>query len=181
MRRLFLLLLVSVGVAAFTPVSIAEGVLGVVNREVITISQVRDLMESKEKEARATLQGAELANKLKELETAAVATLVERTLVLQDAATKDVTVPESAIDERVQSIIDTEFGGDRSRFLKSIAGRGFTLEKFRQAQREDLIVEKMRTKIASGTSTPEEARQREEDWLRTLRQKAYIKIFFTNY
>lgn len=180
MRRLLILLL-SFGMIAVLSRALAQEVLdgavaGVVNNEVVTFSQVRELIEPKEKQARETLKGQELVDKIKELRAAAVSDLIDRALILQSAKAQDVVIPETAIDERIQSIIDTQFGGDRASFLKSITARGYTLTKFRELQRDDLTVERMRTAETSNARTAEEAKQREEKWLHGLHQRAYIKI-----
>ncbi|MEZ0258137.1 MAG: SurA N-terminal domain-containing protein [Chthoniobacter sp.] len=154
-----------------------EGVAGVVNKEVITHSQVRELVGPKEKEARETLKGMDLVNKMKELRTAAIAELVDRTLILQEVQAEHLLIPESTIDERLQSIINKQFGGDEPRFLRSLATRGYSLEKFREFLRDELAVETVRAAATSGASTPEEAKQLEEKWLRGLHDKAYIKIY----
>lgn len=154
-----------------------EGVAGIVNTDVITHWEVRELAGPKIEEARETLRGAELVNKVKELRAAAAAVIVDRLLILQAAAAQKLVIPESAVDERIQSVIDRQFGGDEPRFYKYLSARGYTLDRFRQRQRDDLAVEKMRTAETSQASTPEEAKQVEEKWLQGLRQRAYIKLY----
>jgi peptidyl-prolyl cis-trans isomerase SurA len=156
---------------------VLDGIAATVNKEVVTFSQVREITNPKEKKARENLKGMELVTKIKQMRTAAVSELVDRSLVLQEAKAQSLTIPESAIDKRIQSIIDTQFGGNRASFLKSITARGYTLASFRELQRDNLTVEKMRETATIGTRTPEEAKQREQKWLQALRQKAYIKFF----
>jgi peptidyl-prolyl cis-trans isomerase SurA len=180
MRRLLLsLLCLGIG-AALCPVraqEVLDGIAATVNRQVVTFSQVRQITGPKEKQARETLRGMELVLKIKEMRTAAVSELVDRSLILQDAKAQSVTIPESAIDKRIQSIIESKFGGNRASFLKSITARGYTLAAFRDLQRDNIAVEKMREAATIGARTPAEAKQREQKWLQALRQKAYIKLF----
>jgi len=180
MRRLLLLLLCLEMGAALCPAhaqEVLDGIAATVNKEVVTFSQVRDITGPKEKQARETLRGTELVMKIKEMRTAAVSELVDRTLILQEAKAQSLSIPESTIDKRIQSIIDTKFGGNRASFLKSITARGYTLATFRDLQRDNIAVEKMREAATIGARTPEEAKQREQKWLQALRQKAFIKLF----
>src|SRR4051812_47631115 len=80
-----LLLLVGFGGAARAQ-EVLDGVAAVVGNEVITFSQVRDLVGPKEKQARDTLKGEALMEKIKEIRLAAVNELINRQLILQEFA-----------------------------------------------------------------------------------------------
>jgi peptidyl-prolyl cis-trans isomerase SurA len=122
-------------------------------KDVVTFSEVRELTGPKEKQAHDTLRGTELVEKIKAIRTAAINDLVDRALILQDFKSKGFTIPDYFIDERVQSIIKDEFGGDRAAFLRTLAAQGYTLEKFRQFQRDMIIVSEMRKQAVKGVIT----------------------------
>ncbi|HSI13904.1 MAG TPA: peptidyl-prolyl cis-trans isomerase [Chthoniobacter sp.] len=127
-------------------------------KEVVTFSQVRELVGPKEKQARETLKGTELVEKIKDIRMAAINDLIDRTLILQDFKTKGFTIPEYFIDERVQTIIKDEFGGDRQAFLRTLAAQGYTLEKFRDFQKDMIIVQEMRKQAVKGVATVPDAK-----------------------
>src|SRR5579871_5088127 len=92
MRRLLLLSLFCLGITPFSSQlygqDVLEGVAGVVGshgqRDLVTPSEVRELVEPQEKAARGTLKGQELVEKIKELRSAAINEIVDRLLILQD-------------------------------------------------------------------------------------------------
>jgi parvulin-like peptidyl-prolyl isomerase len=151
------LLLTVAGVALFlTPVvaqEVLDGIAAVVNSDVVTFSQVRELVGPKEKQARETLKGEALVEKIKEIRLAAINDLIDRSLILQDFKTKGFTIPGYLIDERVQEIVRDSFGGDRQAFLRTLSAQNFTLEKFREFQRDSVIVQEMRRQAVKGATT----------------------------
>ena len=69
LRVLSLYALASILVAASTPAAppeVLDGVAAVVNGDVITFSQVRELVSAREKALRSTYSGTQLAEKIKE-------------------------------------------------------------------------------------------------------------------
>jgi parvulin-like peptidyl-prolyl isomerase len=140
---------------------VLNGIAAVVNSEVITFGEVRELVGPKEKAARDTLKGAELVEKIKEIRLSAINDLIDRSLIIQEFKTKGYTIPEYLIDERVQEIIRDSFGGDRQAFLRTLAAQGFTLEKFREFQRDSVIVQEMRRQNTKGATTVSDAKVQE--------------------
>src|SRR5207249_303319 len=127
---------------------VIDGMAAVVNGEVITFSQVRELVAQKEKVLRETLSGQELVDKIKETRLAALNDLVDRQLILQEFKKSGYSIPEYVVDEHIQRIIREEFGGDRSAFLRTLAAQGYTLAKFKELERDKIIVQAMRQKNA---------------------------------
>ena len=130
-----------------------DGIAAVVNNDVVTFSQVRELVGPKEKAARETLKGEVLVEKIKEIRLSAINDLIDRALILQDFKTKGFTIPPYLIEERIQEIIRDSFGGDRQAFLRTLSAQGFTLEKFREFQRDSIIVQEMRRQAVKGATT----------------------------
>jgi len=122
-------------------------------KEVVTFSQVRDLVGRKEKEAHETLRGTELVERIKEIRLAAINDLIDRTLIIQEFKTKGFNIPDYFIDERVHGTIKEDFGGDRQAFLRTLAAQGYTLEKFREIERDMIIVQEMRKNAVKGVTT----------------------------
>lgn len=123
---------------------ILDGVAAVVNGDVITFSQVRELVGAREYAARQTLSGQELVDTVKELRESALKDLIDRQLVIQEFDKKGFQVPEHVIDDRIQQIIREEFGGDRPAFLRTLNAQGYTLSRFRQIELDKVKVQAMR-------------------------------------
>jgi parvulin-like peptidyl-prolyl isomerase len=129
---------------------VLDGIAAVVNDEVITFSQVRELIGPTEAQARRDLKGAELTEKIKEIRLKAINDLIDRQLILQEFHKMKATIPEYYIEDRVQTIIREEFGGDRAAFVRTLQAQGYTIEKFRQIEKEKMIVQAMRAQNVKG-------------------------------
>jgi peptidyl-prolyl cis-trans isomerase SurA len=119
----------------------------VVNGDVITYSELREWIGARERALRSAYQGAELENKLKEIRLAALKDLVDRQLILQEFKKKEkdgATIPSYVLDDRVQTIIREEFGGDRSAFVRTLKSQGYTITKFKEIERDKIIVQVMK-------------------------------------
>ncbi len=126
---------------------VLDGLAAVVNDDVITFTQVRELTMPIENAAKNSLTGAALAEKIKQVRLHAVNDLVDRQLILQEfRKMKGASIPAHVVDDRLTTIIREEFGGDRSAFLRTIAAQGFTIEKLRKMEEEKIIVGAMRAR-----------------------------------
>ena len=126
---------------------VIDGVAAVVNKDVITISQVRELIGSRERSLRESFSGSQLAAKITEMRAAALKDLIDRQLIIQEfkkMQEKGANIPEYVIDDRVQSIIREEFGGDRSAFVRTLQAQGYTMTRFKEVEREKIIVQALR-------------------------------------
>ena len=140
-----LLILVS-GVHA-QKAEVVDGIAAIVNNDVITISQVRDLAGTREQSMRQMYRGTELQEKLKEMRLAALKDLIDRQLVLQEfrkMQKNGANIPDYVVDERVSTIIREEFGGDRSAFVRTLQAQGYTLTRFKEIEKEKIIVQALR-------------------------------------
>jgi parvulin-like peptidyl-prolyl isomerase len=57
---------------------------------------------------------------------------------------KGANIPDYVVDDRVQSIIREEFGGDRSSFVRTLQAQGYTMTRFKEVEREKIVVQAMR-------------------------------------
>ena len=123
---------------------VLDGVAAVVNGDVITFSQVRELVSAREKALRSTYTGNQLAEKVKEARMGALKDLIDRQLILQEFRKKEFNLPSRVIDERIQQIIREEFKGDRQAFVKALQAQGYTMTRLREIERDKFIVQAMR-------------------------------------
>ena len=117
----------------------------VVNGDVITYSQVRQLSAPREKLLRSQLTGKELEKKLIELRELALKDLIDRRLVIQAFKKESYQIPDHIVDDRVHQIIRESFGGDRNTFIKTLEAENYTLGEFKEKELERIMVQAMRS------------------------------------
>ncbi len=135
------------GIALAQKAEVIDGIAALVNNDVVTISQVRELVGARERSLRQIYSGNELRTKLEEVRLAAIKDLIDRQLILQEfkkLQEKGASIPDYVIDDRVQTIIREEFGGDRSAFIRTLQAQGYTLTRFKEIEREKIVVQAMR-------------------------------------
>ncbi|XHR28980.1 MAG: peptidyl-prolyl cis-trans isomerase [Chthoniobacteraceae bacterium] len=126
---------------------VLDGVAAVVNGEVITFSEVRELVVNREMALRQSLPaGPELDQKVKETRLAAINDLIDRQLVLQDFSKNKFSIPDYALDDRINTIIREQFKGDRLALIRTLQAQGYTLQRFRKVEKDKMIVQAMRSR-----------------------------------
>ncbi len=123
---------------------IMDGIAAIVNGDVITISQLRELTGAREMALRDTLRGDELIAEVKRMREAALRDLIDRQLVIQEFKKKEFSIPPYLVDDRIQAIIRQEFGGDRAAFVRTLQAQGYSLTRFKEIEKEKIIVQAMR-------------------------------------
>jgi len=124
---------------------VVDGIAAIVNGDVITYSQVRQLSAPREKLLRSQLTGQELENKVKEARQLALKDLIDRRLVIQAFKKESYQIPDHIVDQRVQDIIRESFGGDRNTFIKTLEAQNYSLGEFKEKEMERIIVQAMRS------------------------------------
>jgi peptidyl-prolyl cis-trans isomerase SurA len=114
--------------------------------DVITYSEVRALVEPRERLLRSQYTGAELQKKLDEARKAALQDLIDRQLILQAFAKDHYEVPDHFVEEQMHELIRQNFGGDRNTFIKTLQAQNYTLGEFKKMETERMIVQAMRSK-----------------------------------
>ncbi|MEY2906320.1 MAG: putative peptidyl-prolyl cis-trans isomerase Cbf2 precursor [Verrucomicrobiota bacterium] len=144
-KRILLLLTLLAATAPLKAVEeVLNGIAAVVNGEIITFSQVRELVGSRERSAAEVYQGEELQRRIKEMRQGAVQDLVDRALILQEFRKKEFNIPSYIIDDSINRIIRQEFGGDRTAFVKTLQAQGYTMARFREVEKDKITVQAMR-------------------------------------
>jgi peptidyl-prolyl cis-trans isomerase SurA len=137
---------------------VIDGVAAVVNGDVITFSQVQEVSGPRERTFREQFTGQELIDKIKEARLAALNDLIDRQLIVQEFKKKQFNIPEYVVDDQIANIIKDDFAGDRQAFLRTLNAQGYTINKFRDMQRDKVIVGAMRQNNVKGnfTATPQQ-------------------------
>ena len=123
-----------------------DGVAASVNGEVITYSQVREVVKPREEMMKQVFSGQELVDKVKEARLAALKDLVDRQLVIQEFKKAGYQLPEYMVDQSIQTVIREQFQGDRRKFMQALATQGLTLSRFKAFEKDKMIVQAMRGK-----------------------------------
>jgi peptidyl-prolyl cis-trans isomerase SurA len=150
MKQLVIFSLIALALAVNAQAQKAEiidGVAAIVNNDVVTISQVRELVAARERSMRELYRGEELRSKVEEIRSAALKDLIDRQLILQEfkkLQEKGANIPDYVVDDRVQTIIREEFGNDRSAFVRTLQAQGYTLTKFKEIEKDKIIVQALR-------------------------------------
>jgi len=124
---------------------VVDGIAAIVNGDVITYSQVRQLSAPRERLLHSQLTGQELENKVKEVRQLALKDLIDRRLIIQAFKKESYEIPDHIVDQRVHDIIRESFGGDRNTFVKTLESQNYSLGEFKQKEMERIIVEAMRS------------------------------------
>ncbi len=144
-KRILLLFTLLAATAPLKAVEeVLNGIAAVVNGEIITFSQVRELVGARERSAAEIYQGEELQRRIKEMRQGAVQDLVDRALILQEFRKKEFNIPSYIIDDSINRIIRQEFGGDRTAFVKTLQAQGYTMARFREVEKDKITVQAMR-------------------------------------
>jgi peptidyl-prolyl cis-trans isomerase SurA len=149
---------------------VIDGVAAVVNGDVITYSQVRQLVMPREKLLRSQYRDQELTDKIKEAREAALKDLIDRQLIIQAFKKDNYQIPDHFVEERMHEIIRESFGGDRNTFIKTLEAQNYTLGEFKKMESEKMIVQAMRARnvklnvVASPAKVDEYYKAHREDF-----------------
>jgi peptidyl-prolyl cis-trans isomerase SurA len=137
---------------------VIDGIAAVVNGDVITFSQVQEVAGPEEQSLRQQYTGQELIDKVKETRLAVLNDLINRQLILQEFKKKEYNLPDYVVEEQVQEVIKDDFGGDRQAFIRTLSAQGYTMNRFRDQQKDKITVQVMRQNMVKGnfTASPEE-------------------------
>ena len=148
MRKFFVILLLLVLLSRLVPqirAEVADGVKAVVHDSVITYLDVEDATAPVADELRRDFRNQpEVFNK--KIDAALdenLERLLQDQLILHEFVNAGYNLPESIIDEYVQTRVRDRFG-TRATLTKTLAAQGSTFEKFRRQIRDQFIIEQMR-------------------------------------
>jgi peptidyl-prolyl cis-trans isomerase SurA len=189
MVRLLLILLVGSLMWPLSPLCFAaygqnpeviDGIAAVVNGDIITYSQVRALVVPREKLLRSQFTGEELVKQVKQTRELALRDLIDRQLIIQAFKKESYQIPDHYVDQRMHEIINTDFGGDRNTFIKTLEAQNYTLGEFKRMETERMIVQAMRSKnvkrdvVASPTKIENYYRAHHDDF--TAKEQVKLRM-----
>jgi peptidyl-prolyl cis-trans isomerase SurA len=146
LAAVFALALLPICCTAFAQqAQVVDGIAAIVNGDVITYSQVRELSAPREKLLRSQFTGQDLENKVQEVRKLALKDLIDRRLIIQAFKKESFQIPDHIVDQRVHDIVRESFGGDRNTFVKTLEAQNYSLGEFKEKEMERIIVQAMRS------------------------------------
>jgi peptidyl-prolyl cis-trans isomerase SurA len=146
MKRQFAVLAVAMFAVAGGSLAaeIVDGVAAIVNDKVITYSEVRNLVQPAAQQLRRNFSGQNLVDQVRKAEMDALNQLIERALIIQEFKEKGYKIPETVIEQQINDIISSDYGGNRAAFVKTLEAENLTLSQYRDQVRERVIIQAMR-------------------------------------
>lgn len=123
--------------------TVVNGIAAKVNREVITYQQVQDILYPILRSQAQRVSPEQLERDRVKLTKEVIDDLVARELILHEYRTEGYLLPESVVEEHIQRRIREQYG-DRKTLAKTLRAQGTTFEKFKENERELIIVQQMR-------------------------------------
>jgi parvulin-like peptidyl-prolyl isomerase len=146
-RALAFSLLVLACVPCLIPVAsgqqYTESVVAVVNDEVITTSDVLAQSRARELELPSTLTREQRDEAVLELREQVLDQLIDREVLYSEFQKRGYQVPVDLMQRRLNRIVLTEAGGNRSQFERSLADRGLSMDEYEEEIRKSLAIELM--------------------------------------
>lgn len=154
------LFFVFVSILVFSTASFAavllDRVVAVVNKEVITWSELYMTMEIDAAPGVKQLNEDERGKIFREKEAEFLENLIDVKLILQEAAKAGIGVTEKELDEAIENI-KTKYSMSETEFRDSLKKEGYTLEAYRKRLKEQIIAGKVvNQRIRSKIMVPEE-------------------------
>lgn len=146
MRKRFSILLTAALLAGAPVTQAAEavdGVVAVVNGEVITMTDVVNFNLYDEIAIARQFRGEELNKKLLESRRNAMRQLIENRLIYKEFVSKGYMLPREPVEERLDRMIAQRAGGDRTAFIQMLEANGRSLEDYKKEIEETVAVEMM--------------------------------------
>jgi len=117
-----------------------DGYAARVNNHIITYGDIRESITPIVQQLFQRYQGEELAQQLQELHIRGRETLIEETII-QEEAKKEIFLPPNVIEGEVQNIIQSRFDGDRVLLNQALAKRHMTMDEWREEITDRFIMQ----------------------------------------
>ena len=121
-----------------------DGYAALVNDRVITVGEILAIVQPIRAQLAETYDGKELEKKMEEAYQEGMDALIERALVLEEFTAMGGNIPDRAVDDQINVMINERFQNDRTKFLEALSEDRMTLDDWREETRNRLIVNLMR-------------------------------------
>ena len=136
-----LLTLLATAMARGLPV---DGYAALVNNRVITVGEILAMIQPIREQLVETYDGRELETKMEQAYQEGLDALIERALILEEFTAMGGNLPDRAVDDQINVMINERFKNDRAIFLEALAEDRMTIDDWREETRNRLIVNLLR-------------------------------------
>ena len=178
------LLLISYGFSRQIEIT---GVAATVNGKVITKKEVRGILARTVTMLKAKYpRGGEIAEReFKKAQEKALNQLIDNKIILSELEERGASIPDYVVDQEVTRIINDLFDGKEAEFRKSLKESGTTMRSFKETQKENILVQALKSEQFKKDLTPPvpaeieaQYRKRKNDFRdRTQDKITFSKIF----
>jgi peptidyl-prolyl cis-trans isomerase SurA len=124
-----------------------NGLAAVVEGEVITLDELyREMMPMARQVRLQSGSPEEYEQRMHALEREVLQTLVDRILIVKEFDKQGFQIPEALFENEYENHIKQNFNGDRVRLLRFLEAQGKTMQQFKKAFKDNMIVAAMRAK-----------------------------------
>ncbi len=129
---------------------LGNGIAAVAEGEIITFEQLRKSIDPMIPKMRLQAKDdIEFSNIINELSKEILNNMIDRIIIVKQAADEGIQIPPSYIDQEYDKIIRDDFNGNRSQFLSYLEATGKTPLEFRDELSNKLIVNVMRSRMSN--------------------------------
>lgn len=121
-----------------------DGYAAYVNNRVITVGEILAIIQPIRAQLAETYSGKELEEKMAEAYQEGLDALIERALILEEFNAMEGNIPDRAVDDQINVMINDRFKNDRAAFLQALAEDRMTMDDWREETKNRLIVNLMR-------------------------------------
>ncbi|MBI5043451.1 MAG: peptidylprolyl isomerase [Nitrospirae bacterium] len=175
---LFFSLMPEGGIAAIT----IDKVVAVVNNEVITQSELEEIIQKPRKQIMEDFSGVEQERLLNKLTRDILNRMIEKKLQLQVARQMNITVSKAEVDAALDDIKVKNAFPDDETFKRALAAENMTLEQYKKELTEQLMIMRLVTKeVRSNVVISEEEikryyEEKKKDY--TIPEEVKLRIIF---
>ncbi len=136
---LILAVIMSPDLTGAEPAEVVDRIVAIVNDDIITLSQLNQLMAPVEKKVRESGYISEKdRKKLFQLREQALNQLIEQKLLKQEIEKASLTISEQEIDETIENVKKANYITDEE-LRKSLAQEGLTMEGYRKKLKDQIL------------------------------------------
>jgi parvulin-like peptidyl-prolyl isomerase len=121
-----------------------DGYAALVNNRVITVGEILAMIQPIRAQLAETYDGRELETKMEQAYQEGLDALIERALILEEFTAMGGNLPDRAVDDQINVMINERFKNDRAAFLEALAEDRMTIDDWREETRNRLIVNLLR-------------------------------------
>jgi len=125
---------------------LGNGIAAIAEGEIITFEQLRKSLDPMVPKLRLQANSeAEFTQLIEKVSKDILQNIIDRIIIVKEAYNQGIQIPPSYIDGEYESIIKTDFNGNRSQFLAYLNSIGQTQDEFREELKRNIIVNVMQS------------------------------------